>query len=264
MVRKPGDILPTMKILPPVATESLQPPVCPKCNGAGFLVHDVPYGHPLFGRAMACDCLNAHREEQSLSDLQELSGLTGGLRTYSLANFDAKVSGLKEAYEAARTYSEDPQGWLVLVGPVGCGKTHLAAAIANYALECNSRCLFVNTPDLLDHLRSTFGPTSPVTYDERFEQVRIVELLVLDDLGTESSTDWAKEKIYQILNHRYVNAMPTVITMNPREYERLDERIRSRMGDGAISKVVFIHEPSERRRRVDPLDYRTRKSRRVR
>ena len=58
-------------------------------------------------------------------------------------------------------------------------------------------------PDLLDHLRATFAPGSDVSYDELFETVAIAPLLVLDDLGTQSSTQWAQEKMFQILNHRY-------------------------------------------------------------
>ena len=63
--------------------------------------------------------------------------------------------------------------------------------------------LFVTVPDLLDHLRSTFSPQSTISYDKLFEQVRKTPLLILDDLGTESATAWAKEKLYQLFNHRY-------------------------------------------------------------
>ena len=85
-------------------------------------------------------------------------------------------------------------------------------------------------PDLLDHLRSTFGPSSNVTYDELFEEVRSAPLLVLDDLGTQSATSWAREKLYQILNHRYVAGLPTVITTSS-TIDEIDPRIRSRMLD---------------------------------
>ncbi len=246
----------------PSAPPSPQNEVCPKCKGAGYICYDVPFGDPLFGRAFPCECLIARREERDLLELQEASDLVGELRTRSFANFDRNVKGLDEAYKAAWEYAQDPNGWLVLIGPVGCGKTHLAAALANHCLANGSRTLFVNVPDLLDHLRAAYTPTSTVSFDERLEEIQLVELLILDDLGTESSTDWAREKIYQIINRRYVTRTPTVVTMNPREFERLDERIKSRLMDAGLSRVIFIHAPSEKIWRPDPRDYRTRKARR--
>jgi DNA replication protein DnaC len=240
--------IPSRIVTPPHPREE----VCPKCKGAGFICYDVPFGDPLFGRAFQCECLMAQREERTFAELQELSDLID-FRDKTFTSFNAKAAGVAEAYRIAREYAEDPRGWLVLVGPVGCGKTHLAAAIANHYLSLGGRPFFVNVPELLDHLRSTYAPGSAVTYDERFEEVRNAELLILDDLGTESSSEWAREKIYQIFNRRYNSGAPTVVTMNPREYDRLDERIKSRMADAAISRAVLMREAG---------DYRTRKARR--
>ncbi|GAI41815.1 unnamed protein product, partial [marine sediment metagenome] len=76
------------------------------------------------------------------------------------------------AYEAAKTFASQPKGWLILVGPDGCGKTHLTAAIANECLSHGYPAFFISTPDLLDHLRSAFSPNSEIVYDEFFNQVR--------------------------------------------------------------------------------------------
>ena len=104
----------------------------------------------------------------------------------------------------------------MLLGGYGAGKTHLAAAIANYNVELGRPAMFVVVPDLLDHLRAAFGPTSDSGVDERLETIRETPLLVLDDLGAHHSTPWAQEKLFQILNHRYNSRMPTVITTNQR------------------------------------------------
>ena len=82
---------------------------------------------------------------------------------------------------------KSPEGWLVFLGPSGCGKTHLAAAIANYRLSQGQPALFVVVPDLLDHLRSCYDPQSAMSYDELFEQVKQAPLVILDDLGMQSS-----------------------------------------------------------------------------
>jgi DNA replication protein DnaC len=152
---------------------------------------------------------------------------------------------LRRTFERAHEFAEQPRGWLILKGGYGCGKTHLAAAIANYQLQHGRTVLFVVVPDLLDHLRSTFAPNSPTRFDERFEAVRSAPLLVLDDLGTQSSTSWAQEKLYQVLNHRYNAQLPTVITTNS-ELEDLDPRLRSRMSELEFSTTLHILAPDYR------------------
>ncbi|HOG46362.1 MAG TPA: ATP-binding protein, partial [Anaerolineae bacterium] len=119
---------------------------------------------------------------------------------------------LRNVLEVARNYAAAPQGWLVLMGEYGCGKTHLAAAIANERVANGHPALFVVVPDLLDYLRAAFNPSSTTSLDRRFDEVRSAPLLVLDDLGTQSATPWAQEKLYQLLNHRYNAQLPTVIT----------------------------------------------------
>jgi DNA replication protein DnaC len=154
-------------------------------------------------------------------------------------------SSLRGAWEACRSYSHRPAGWLVLTGVSGCGKTHLAAAIANERAALGEEVLFIVVPDLLDHLRATFSPNSPARFDRRFEEVKRASLLVLDDLGTESSSPWAREKLYQLFNSRYVAGLPTVITssQNP---EKWDPRLRTRMLDRRRSRRLIIKAPRYR------------------
>lgn len=155
------------------------------------------------------------------------------------------LKDLKNAFEAARDFAEHPRGWLLLTGPYGCGKTHLAAAIGNYQASLGFPPLMVSVPDLLDHLRATFSPNSTVSLDRRFEEVRTSRLLILDDLGTQSATPWAREKIYQLFNYRYNAELPTVITTSSKS-EDLDPRLNSRMQDSRLCQVVVIPVPAYR------------------
>lgn len=150
---------------------------------------------------------------------------------------------LEKAFRKAQEYAERPRGWLVLSGTYGCGKTHLAAAIGNYRASLGQPPIFVVVPDLLDHLRSTFSPNSTVSYDEIFEEVRSASLLILDDLGTQTASPWAREKLYQIFNHRYTAELPTVITTASR-LDDLDPRIRSRMLDSRLCTFFGILAPA--------------------
>jgi DNA replication protein DnaC len=156
---------------------------------------------------------------------------------------DEGVQSLEKAFNAARHYAENPEGWLVFIGTFGCGKTHLAAAIANYREDLGDPPLFVTAPDLLDHLRATFGPNSQVAFDRLFDEVRNSRLLILDDLRTKSMSPWVQEKLYQLINHRYNANIPTVITSSD-EFEDMDARIRSRMLDARLCTIYAITVPA--------------------
>ncbi|MFQ5611816.1 MAG: ATP-binding protein [Anaerolineae bacterium] len=228
------------------------PQPCPECGGTGYLRLDVPVGHPDFGKFALCQCKEREREAQRLKRLRKISNLDALARftfeTFQPQGFglsEARQRNLRSAYEAALAFVDDPAHWLILLGGFGCGKTHLAAAIANRVVERGSPAVFVVVPDLLDHLRTTYSPHSDTGYDQRFEEIRTASLLILDDLGTENATPWAREKLFQIFNYRYNAQLPTVITSN-HELEEIDIRIRSRLIDPDLTRIVAITAPDFR------------------
>jgi DNA replication protein DnaC len=153
------------------------------------------------------------------------------------------VKSLEKANKAAVAFAERPNGWLVINGSYGCGKTHLAAAIANHRAGMGTPPIFVTVPDLFDHLRATFSPTSTVSYDRRFDEIRTAPLLILDDLSTRSVSTWVREKLYQLFNYRYNAELPTVIT-TAETLEEIDARIRSRMLDARLCTIYAITAPA--------------------
>jgi DNA replication protein DnaC len=232
--------------------------ICPICKGAGYLVKDVPAGDPDFGRLYPCTCKQRDLERKQAVRLRQVSNL----QYLDYMTFETFLPGgralnpeqgdnLRRAYEAALNYARQPQGWLLFRGGYGCGKTHLAAAIANYRLDRRQPALFVVVPDLLDHLRGAYSPTSAVSYDQRFEEIRDHPLLILDDLGTESHTSWADEKLFQIFNYRYNARLSTVITTNF-ELEEIEIRIRSRLTSTDLVHMVSILAPDYRASGIDP------------
>ena len=147
------------------------------------------------------------------------------------------------AFETAKAFADSARGWLLLTGMNGCGKTHLAVAIINEKLKQGQPAFFAFVPALLDYLRATFSPDSLTGYDEIFEEVKAAPLLVLDDLGSENSTPWAEEKLYQIIVHRHNGGLPTVITSNLASLKELEDekpRIRSRLSDSLVEWAPIL------------------------
>jgi len=231
---------------------SNQEAICPVCGGVGYVLPDLPIGHPEFGKAQPCRCREQERLERRLQRLQHMGSLEA-LKRLTFETFMPEPShrspdqqrNLRRAYDTAVHYAQETEGWLLLTGTYGCGKTHLAAAIANARLDIGQPVLLMVVPDLLDHLRTTFNPESEVSYDELFEQLRAAPLLILDDLGAQSSTPWAQEKLFQLLNHRYNAQLPTVITTNQR-LEDLEPRLRSRLLDSRLVDHFHISAPDFR------------------
>jgi len=140
---------------------------------------------------------------------------------------------------AAKTLARGNLSWgnsLVLAGSTGVGKTHLALACAWEWFDDGFSVIFARVDDLLDQLRRGYRDD---TYHERLDELRRCSLLVLDDLDTEHTTDWAGERIDRIVDWRYVNRAPLVVTTNARR-EDLAPRVASRLGDRQRSMVVPI------------------------
>ena len=229
---------PTTSERPPQrVTDGRGDPDCPLCHGVGYVRVDVPVGHPDFGRLQSCVCqldnlqLAKTQQLRQDSNIEVLAGKTFDNFLAEGINPDPDIrASLRFAYERCQAFANKPEKWLLLTGTYGCGKTHLAAAIANRCLATGQPVLFLNTPDLLDYLRASFAPDAGASYNERFEEIRTVPILILDDLGTESPTNWATEKLYQIINYRFNARLPTVITTN-KDIKDMDPRVGSRLSD---------------------------------
>ena len=142
--------------------------------------------------------------------------------------------------------TDEGSRWLLLMGEYGSGKTHLAAAIGNRWLERGGQALFLTSPDLLDHLRSTFGPSSEIGYDQLFQRVRNVSLLVLDDFGTEFRHSLgAREALPAAQLPLYPTACRPCSRTNA-DLDDLDGRLRSRLLDTELVSQYKLPVPDYR------------------
>jgi DNA replication protein DnaC len=222
------------------------------CGGLGYVRYELPVDHADFGKLFRCPN-NHYVDPERREKLRKL----GNLDAFTEKTFDTfktdlpmltptQRQSLETALSIARSYASSPDGWLLLEGTYGCGKTHLAAAVGNARLDYEDTVLFITTPDLLDHLRNTYSSSSDLGYDEMFDRLKTAPLLILDDLGVENPSGWAQEKLFQLLNFRHSRRMPTIITTNV-DLEMLDPRVRSRLLDDSVIRRV----------RISALDYRT-------
>ena len=221
---------------------------CPICKGAGIVHPRLPSSEIDYSRVVPCRCTKSELDSERYHRLKQYSNL-GSLTRFTFENMQptgtrGDTRGQQRfnlAYEAARAFAIEPNGWLVLGGSSGSGKTHLAAAIVNERIENGKPAFYITTPDLLDRLRASFDTDSEMPYDEFFDQIRNTPLLVLDDLGVQMGTPWAKEKLDQLITYRFNNELPTVIsTIIP--VEQLDDRLRTRLSDSRICQVHILDE----------------------
>lgn len=240
----------------PTLPEVDEPDRCDRCGGRGWLRVEAAVGDPDFGRKVACGCRQDDREEEAYSRLLKYSNL-GSLARFTFetvtpegGRLAGSLDSYRRAYTAAMDFADGPEGWLVILGPHGSGKTILAAAAANRCIDRGHVVFFSHVPDLLDHLRATFSPSSDIAYSDLFEQVKSTPILVLDGLGSHSTTPWAEEKLGQIINHRYNAALPTVVT-TAASLDALDPYVSTRLRSPGLSRVVEI-EP-EREEAEGPL-----------
>ena len=218
---------------------------CPVCDGLGWVSRELPLDHPDFGKLTPCVCRAEELKNERFRRLQRYGQLEpfAQITFESLESEAARTTAAErrgphaDALTGAREYAADPDGWLVLHGPSGSGKTHIAAAVANDVIRRGVPALLVSVPDFLDYLRGAYAPNAETPFDSLFEQVKDAPLLILDDLGAQSATPWAQEKLFQVLNQRFIERRPTVITLSKPLLE-IEPQLLSRLTAPGLATVL--------------------------
>jgi len=156
------------------------------------------------------------------------------------------LPGTEAAIAEAKRMAECPAGWLTLFGIYGSGKSHLAMAAVYERLQAGNFSWFISAGGLLDRWRSWFArKDDEFDFAERFDRDCDAKyLVVVDDLGSERGTDWARERLTMFLDHRYGYGLPTIITTNypPARLEGTSGgRISDRVFDRRTGRVKVVH-----------------------
>jgi DNA replication protein DnaC len=196
---------------------------CPLCRGTGWKLvarKDGPPGDV----AVACDCGTEERAGKVMDraripkryehcDFESFStDLTDG-KTWTAQHEQSLKQAKLLTQGFVRDYPTTEKG-LLLMGPSGVGKTHLAVAALKELIRRGHAGLFCDYRELLKEIQASYNPASESTEMGILEPIRTVELLVLDDLGASKPSVWVLDIIALVLNARYNERRMTILTTN--------------------------------------------------
>jgi DNA replication protein DnaC len=223
---------------------------CERCDDTGWKTIEADG----VSRVARCDCVRESAAERLLAEAR----IPRRYQHCSLDAFAAYNEQLTRALQHARKLAEGfpvVDRGLFFLGPPGVGKTHLAVAVLRQLIiDRGARGIFYDTRDLLRVIRSTYDPVNRTQEMDVLRPVIDCDLLVLDDLGAEKTSEWVEETLNLIVNARYSDRRTTIFTSN------YDDNPDSTDPDSLLFRIGFrmrsrLHEMCEFLT-LDGADYR--------
>lgn len=223
---------------------------CPICKNKGWIAVAEDGREAL----KQCKCMPSRRSIWMMKQ----SGLASTIRRYRFGNFNAVEDWQKKMYDVAKAYVEKGMGagaWFFVGGAVGSGKSHICTAMVREALGKGRAALYISWPQEATKIKASI--TDDNEYESRIRSLKEIELLYIDDffkpVNGMNPTGADIRLAYEILNYRYVNHKPTIISseLYLSEVEDIDEAIGSRIYEYAKGYTVLIkRDPARNQRKI--------------
>ncbi len=180
--------------------------------------------------------------QEKINSLTQRSGIPKKFKNATFSNYDPmdNPEALRKVIEFTKNFPSNKG--LLLTGPVGTGKTHLATAIANNLISKLYSVYFGNVVDVMSFIKSTYSKDSSITEDEAINiMTDQVDLFIIDDLGKENNTEYTLSMLYQLINRVYENEKTIVITTNESS-RNLTAKLGER-GQAIVSRITEMCDP---------------------
>lgn len=230
-------------------TESLPDSKCSLCDGSGWICRFDDKGREF---RKSCECRNAEIEKQKL----KFAEIPEHFREMKLENFSGSVyqneaskslirnvcMTVKEYMENFKEFYDQGIGLYLYSNTRGSGKTRMAASIANRLLENKYRVKFAISTTIINEIKNTWNKDNEYTESKLLNDLSTVDILIIDDFGTEKISEWVNEKYYYIINERYIAKKVTIFTSN----DSLSElSYNSRITNRILEKTLQLRFPEE-------------------
>lgn len=224
---------------------------CPKCQNRGSVAMPREGGSVFFRE---CGCMSIRRCVWEM----EKSGLKNIIREKTFDAYIATQPWQKAIKTGVRAYGENPSGWLVMCGQSGSGKTHLCTAVCRERLLAGDQVCYMPWREKISQLKA-----AALDSEERGKLLKgfqEAQILYIDDLyksgrsqdGAANPTGADIALAFEILNHRYINHLPTILSTekSPQELVEIDEATGSRIIELAGKHVYAIAKDPKRNYRL--------------
>ena len=213
--------------------------ICEKCEGRGYIYDEKE-------NLVPCEC----KKEKEFVARLSISRIPKRFAGKNFKTFKGRDKLRREIIEAAKAYVQgfnlrEEHAGLLLVGAIGSGKSHIAISMLKEIIRKGYIGIYFDVPELLQKVRETYDSRRMEVESDIFEEAAAADILLLDDLGAEGATGWVRERLALIIDRRYKDNKPLLVTTSSEP-----EELEAQIGRRSVSRLCemcqrFVDFPKE-------------------